>query len=72
MYDESKHKRNNHRDLEVRGKYGYMPALPITTDDLVAAFQLRFPDCLVSYKEAWVDSNANTKILTKGIMIDWS
>lgn len=46
--------------------------LPITNDDLVVAIQRKFPDCSVSYQEIWVDAKANTKVLKKGIVIDWS
>ena len=46
--------------------------LPITNDDLVVAIQRKFPDCSVSYQEIWVDAIANTKVLKKGIVIDWS
>jgi hypothetical protein len=44
----------------------------ITIDDLVSAFQKKFPDCNVSYKETWVDVDSKTMSLKKGIIIDWS
>jgi len=49
------------------------PHLPvITIDDLVSAFQKKFPDCNVSYQETWVDIDSNNRSLKKGIIIDWS
>lgn len=44
----------------------------ITIDDLVSAFQRKFPDCDVSYKETWVDVDSKTMSLKKGIVVDWS
>ena len=48
------------------------PPPTITTDDLIAAFQRKFPDCDVSYQETWVDVTATNRVLKKGIVIDWS
>lgn len=49
------------------------PPPPVTTnDDLVSAFQKKFPDCDVSYQETWVDVNPHNRVLKKGIVIDWS
>ena len=51
----------------------YTPPTPtITNEDLIAAFQRKFPDCDVSYKETWVEVDAVNKVLKKGIVIDWS
>jgi hypothetical protein len=47
-----------------------IPAL--TNDDFIAAFQRKFPDCTVTYQEAWVDSDATNRVLKRGIVIDWS
>ena len=44
----------------------------LTNDDFVAAFQRKFPDCTVSYQEAWVDIDVTNRVLKRGIMIDWS
>lgn len=44
----------------------------ITTDDLVAAFKRKFPDCDVSYEETWVEIRPGNKVIKKGIVIDWS
>ena len=44
----------------------------IPNDDLIAAFQKKFPGCAIAYKEDWVDSGYNTRQLKKGILIDWS
>ena len=48
------------------------PPPTITNDDLVAAFQRKFPDCDVSYQETWDQVNATNMVLKKGIVIDWS
>ncbi len=45
---------------------------PPTTEELIEAFQKKYPGCDVSYKEEWLDTDANTKVLKKGIVIDWS
>jgi hypothetical protein len=44
----------------------------ITTDDIIGALQEKFPDCIISFQEAWVDTAHNTRVLKKGILIDWS
>jgi hypothetical protein len=44
----------------------------ITNDELVSAFQKKFPECDVSYQEKWVDVTPHNMILKKGIVIDWS
>ena len=61
------------------GKTSYMYSLNavgqppvITNDDLVSAFQKKFPECDVSYQETWVDDNPHNRVLKKGIVIDWS
>lgn len=50
----------------------YPPPPVITNDDLISAFNRRFPDCDISYQEIWVDVNSNNRVLKKGIVIDWS
>lgn len=69
-------------NVAAAGKTSYMyslnvaqsyPPPPVTTnDDLVSAFQKKFPDCDVSYQETWVDVNPHNRVLKKGIVIDWS
>ena len=44
----------------------------ISIDDLLMGIRERFPDCDVNYEETWVDQSNNTKVLKKGIVIDWS
>ena len=46
--------------------------ITLTNEDLIVGFQRKFPGCDVSYQETWDDINANTRILKKGIVIDWS
>jgi hypothetical protein len=48
------------------------PPPPLTIDDLLSGFREKFPDCLVSYQENWVDVGTNMRHLKKGILIDWS
>lgn len=48
------------------------PPPKLTNEDLIAAFQRKFPDCDISYQEIWDDIDATTRILKKGIVIDWS
>jgi len=48
------------------------PSQIITNEELATGIQRRFPDCVVSYQETWVDTAANTRQLKKGILIDWS
>ena len=48
-----------------------------TLEDILDAFREQFPDCSVEYAETWVDVPASkhqppTKVLRKGIHIDWS
>ena len=50
----------------------YPPPLPLTIDELLEGFRAKFPDCLVSYQENWVDVGANMRHFKKGILIDWS
>jgi hypothetical protein len=58
---------------QARGMVQSHPPPPtITTDDLIAAFQRKFPDCDVSYQETWVEVDATNRVLKKGIVIDWS
>jgi hypothetical protein len=44
----------------------------ITNDEIISGFQKKFPGCKVSYQETWVDIDSNTRVLKKGIIIDWS
>lgn len=74
---------NELHNAAAAGKTSYMyslnavgqcnpPPPVITNDDLVSAFQKKFPDCDVSYQETWVDVNPHNRVLKKGIVIDWS
>ena len=44
----------------------------MTNEEIVMRFQTAFPDCSVRYGEEWMESNASTKVLKRGITIDWS
>ena len=48
------------------------PHRTYSLNDLISGFQACFPDCTVSYEEEWVQTNANTRTLQKGIRVDWS
>lgn len=52
-------------------KAGSTP-LPFTSEEFVAVLQKKYPGCDITYKEEWVDTNASTRVLQKGIVIDWS
>jgi hypothetical protein len=55
------------------GAVNCWPPPPILTDaELVAGFFTRFPGCKIYYEESWVESGPTTRILKKGIVIDWS
>jgi hypothetical protein len=51
---------------------GQQNALTVTNDDLISAFQQKFPGCDITQQNEWVDTNFNTRTLNKGILIDWS
>ena len=44
----------------------------MTNEEIVSRFQQKFPECLIKYSEEWVETNASTRVLRRGIMIDWS
>lgn len=55
------------------GRYpGEQPLPPPTTEEIVEAFKKKYRGCDVSYKEEWVDSDSSTRVLKKGVVIDWS
>jgi hypothetical protein len=58
---------------DTRGMAQSHPSYPVlTTEDLIAGFQTRFPGCKISYEETWTQTNSTTRTLKSGIMIDWS
>ena len=44
----------------------------MTNEEIINRIGKAFPDCSVVYTEDWVETNASTKILKRGITIDWS
>ena len=62
---------NGMPQIRNMGKQG-SPPLPFTSEELIELLQKKYPGCDVSYKEEWVDTNASTRVLQKGIVIDWS
>jgi hypothetical protein len=44
----------------------------LTDEEILSALSEKFPDCVVSFQENWVDTSHNTRVLKKGILIDWS
>jgi hypothetical protein len=54
---------------DLCGFFSYISPSQLTTDDYLAAFHRKFPDCTISYQETW---EPNTRILKKGILVDWS
>lgn len=69
-----------------QGKTSYMYVMPnktigvncwphepeITDAELIAGLFARFPGCNIFYEEKWVDTDNSTRVLKKGIVIDWS
>lgn len=49
-----------------------LPCSPLSVDDLISEFKLKFPSCQISFKETWVDVNKTTRTLKSGILIDWT
>ena len=47
-------------------------SLEITINDFIIRLKQRFPDCEISYRELWIDQSNNTRVLKKGIVIDWN
>lgn len=45
---------------------------PVPYEYIVLAFKKKFLGCEVTYKEEWIDIDAKTRVLKKGILIDWS
>ena len=45
---------------------------PLTDAELIAGFFTRFPGCRIYNEEQWVESGPTTRVLKKGIVIDWS
>jgi hypothetical protein len=50
----------------------YLLDIILSKDDIIGALQGKFPDCVISFQEAWIDTAHNTRVLKKGILIDWS
>ena len=48
------------------------PQPPVSYDYILQAFKNKFPECDVTYQESWIDIDASTRVLKKGILIDWS
>lgn len=48
------------------------PALTITIDDYIQAFKQIFPECMIEYREVWVELSSTSRTLKKGIVVDWS
>lgn len=44
----------------------------LSQDDIIAAFHRKFPGCQISYEETWTDVSPTSRVLKKGILIDWS
>lgn len=50
----------------------YLLNVTLSNEDIIGTLQGKFPDCVVSFQETWVDTEDNTRVLKKGILIDWS
>lgn len=62
------------RQAEYVIRADYNPNIYLTKEELIEAFQEKFPDCSVFYQETWVRVGAGhaTRHLKRGFMIDWS
>jgi hypothetical protein len=49
-----------------------MTTYSIPKEELLPLFQEKFPDCVVTLQEIWIETYSNTKTLKSGILIDWS
>lgn len=43
-----------------------------TYEEMEEILKERFPGCRIAYEEVWVEKDINTRVLKKGIVIDWS
>jgi len=50
----------------------FMTTYSIPKEELVPLFQEKFPDCVVTLQEVWIETYSNTKTLKSGILIDWT
>lgn len=64
---------------EMMIKHGMVPVIntlhqsnPEPSDEVIAGLREKFPDCLVSFQEDWIETQHGMKQLKKGILIDWS
>ena len=51
------------------------PPPELTVEELIPIIRSKFPDCMVTYEEAWIDEVRGlipTKYLSKAIVIDWT
>jgi hypothetical protein len=48
------------------------PQPPVSYDYILQSFKNKFPECDVTYQESWIDIDSTTRVLKKGILIDWS
>ena len=46
--------------------------VPLTDDDIITALSEKFPDCVISFQEAWADTSLGQRAQQKCILIDWS
>ena len=42
------------------------------SEELLAGLKEKFPDCVVSFQEDWVETRQGVRELKKGILVDWS
>ena len=70
---------NHQIHTEMMIKHGMVPVIntlhqsnPEPSDEVLAGLREKFPDCLVSFQEDWIETPHGMKQLKKGILIDWS
>ena len=59
-------------DLQVQAQRDLQAQSGASSYELLAGLKEKFPDCIVSLQEDWVETRQDVRVLKKGILIDWS
>ena len=66
LYEIPTHSQQRHHSWRA------MQAVPLTPEQLISAFKPRFPGCKITCQETRIETGELTRIIKKGILIDWS
>lgn len=75
LYNAAKMGKTSYMYVRPNQKSGvncWPPEPEITDAELIAGLFARFPGCNIFYEEKWLDTDNSTRVLKKGIVIDWS